>query len=141
MFKKRLVLVGGCFDILHWGHVSFLKKARKFGDFLVIALESDQTTKKLKGKARPIHKQSQRRRILESLRFVDKVISLPPMKTDSDYKKLVLKVKPQIIAVTQKDPFLDKKKKLACLVGAKVVEIPKIKASSTTKIVKLLELE
>jgi len=141
MFKKRLVLVGGCFDILHWGHVSFLKKARKFGDFLVIALESDQTTKKLKGKNRPIHKQSQRRRILESLRFVDKVISLPPMKTDSDYKKLVLKIKPQVIAVTQKDPFLDKKKKLACLVGAKVVEIPKIKASSTTKIIKLLELE
>jgi FAD synthetase len=141
MVVKKKVLVGGCFDILHYGHIHFLKKAKSKGDYLIVALESDENTKKLKGPTRPIHTQKQRREILMSLNFVDKVISLLPMKNDTDYKKLVAKVKPDIIAITQGDNIKTKKLEYASIVGAKLVEIKKIKVPSTTQIAKLIGLE
>jgi len=135
------VLVGGCFDVIHYGHIHFLKQAKSLGNHLIVALESDKNIKRLKGAARPIHSQNQRREMLESLSFVDEVIILSDSMTDSDYLKLVLDVKPHIIAVTEKDPVLKKKKSHAARVGAKVIEIPKIKVSSTTQIAKLLGIE
>jgi len=131
--KVKVVLVGGCFDILHYGHISFLKKAKKLGNYLVVALESDENTMKLKGPSRPIHNQNQRKKMLESLRFVNKVIALPPMKSDSDYEKLVRKVNPDIIAVTQGDT--------KNTFRVKTIIIPKIKTPSTTQIAKLLKIE
>ena len=131
--KKKIVLVGGCFDILHYGHIYFLKKAKKLGDILIIALESDENAKKLKGPKRPIHTQKQRQKMLESLRFVDKVIALPPMKSDTDYERLVHRVNPDIIAITYGDTKNTH--------GVKTVIIPKIKAPSTTQIAELLKIE
>lgn len=128
--ETKVVLVGGCFDILHYGHICFLKKARALGNHLVVALESDENTKKLKGPKRPIHTQKQRAEILKSLTFVDKVISLPPI---PNYQKLVLKVHPSIIAITQGDT--------KNTFGVKTVVIPKIKTLSTTQIAKLLSRE
>lgn len=136
--KTKVVLVGGCFDILHYGHIYFLKKAKKLGDFLVVALESDENTGKLKGPKRPVHTQKQRAEILQSLRLVDKVISLPPF---PNYQKLTKDIHPSIIAVTQGDPMLKKKKEQAKEIGAKVIIIPKIKTASTTQIAKLLSIE
>ncbi|HKB88536.1 MAG TPA: adenylyltransferase/cytidyltransferase family protein [Patescibacteria group bacterium] len=135
------VLVGGVFDILHHGHVNFLKEAKKNGDYLVVALESDETTKRLKGPGRPVHNQKQRREMLESLNFVDEVISLPEMNSDEDYKKLVEKIKPNIIAITEGDNMKSKKKRHADLVKAKLVEIKKISDLSSTKLAKLIGLE
>ena len=131
---KRIVLAGGCFDLIHFGHIHFLKLARKKGDYLVVALESDKNVKRLKGKGRPVHSQKQRKLMLESLRFVDEVIALPPMKTDADYRRLVLRVGPKILAVTARDPHLAKKKRHAEAVGAKVVEIRKLRVKSTSDI-------
>lgn len=132
--KNKIVLAGGCFDILHYGHVHFLEKARKLGTKLVVALESDQSIKKLKGKNRPIHNQNQRRKILESLKFVDEVIILKNEMSDADYLNLVKKVRPFIIAVTEDDPAIGKKKIQAGTVGAKVVKISKIEGLSTSRI-------
>jgi len=134
-------LVGGCFDILHFGHISFLKKAKSLGNYLVVALESDKNVKRLKGTDRPIHSQSQRHEILISLEFVDEVINLPDNMSDTDYLELVKNIRPAIIAVTQGDPILAKKQKQAKAVRAKVVEIANIKVPSTSKIAKLLKLE
>ena len=131
--KVKVVLVGGCFDILHYGHISFLEKAKSLGDCLIVALESDENVKKLKGPGRPIHNQNQRKKMLESLRFVNKVIALPPMKSDSDYEKLVRKVNPDIIAITQGDT--------KNTFRVKTIIIPKIKTPSTTQIAKLLKIE
>lgn len=141
MTIKKTVLVGGCFDILHYGHLKFLKEARKKGNFLVIALESDESTKKLKGPGRPIHSQKERKEILESISFVDKVIALPPLKNDSDYAKLVNKVKPAVIAITEGDSYKFKKMEHAKVSGAKLIEIKKIRDLSTTKLAKLIGLE
>lgn len=131
--KTKVVLVGGCFDVLHYGHVYFLKKAKELGNILIVALESDENTRKLKGPKRPIHTQKQRAEMLKSLRFVDKVITLPPMKSDLDYKKLVRRVNPDIIAVTYGDTKNTH--------GVKTIVLPKIKTPSTTQITKLLKLE
>lgn len=136
-YNQMKVLVGGCFDILHYGHVHFLREAKKLGDYLIVALESDENTKRLKGPARPIHNQKQRKEILESLKFIDEVLPLPEMKTDLDYEKMITKISPNIIAITKGS----KTKTHAHLVGAKVVEIPKIRVSSTTQIARLIDLE
>lgn len=136
-----VVLVGGCFDILHFGHISFLKQAKKLGDYLVIALESDENVRRMKGDARPIHTQAQRKEMLEALSFVDEIITLPTMHGDRDYYALVQKIKPVVIAVTQGDAAIVKKAEQATEVGAKLVEIPKIHTPSTSRLVKLLGLE
>lgn len=133
---RKKVLVGGCFDLIHFGHVHFLKRARALGDYLVVALESDKNVRRLKGKGRPIHSQTKRKIMLESLRFVDRVIVLGPMKTDADYRRLVVRVRPQIIAVTTSDPHLAKKKAHAKAVGARVAIIPKLPVKSTSDILK-----
>lgn len=138
---KRIVLAGGVFDILHFGHIHFLREAKKLGDILVVALESDANVKRLKGSSRPFHSQNQRREILESLTFVDEVIILKESMSDEDYRNLVETLKPSILAVTEGDPILEKKKAHARTVEAKVIEIPKIKVPSTTQIAKLLEIE
>jgi len=138
---KKTVLVGGAFDILHYGHIHFLKKAKALGTYLVVALESDKNIKKLKGKNRPIHNQNKRREMLESLHFVDQVIILANKMKDKDYDKLVKIVNPQIIAVTAGDPIIEKKRKQAEEIGATLIEIPRIKSPSTSDLAKLLKIE
>lgn len=138
---RKKVLVGGCFDLIHFGHVHFLKKAKAHGNYLVVALESDKNVQKLKGKGRPVHSQKQRKIMLESLRFVDRVIALSQMKTDADYRRLVVRVRPKIIAVTAGDPLLSKKKGHAASVGAKLVEIPKLRVRSTSQILSAWQKE
>ena len=137
----KKVLVGGCFDILHFGHITFLKQAKMLGDSLIVALESDGNVKRVKGDMRPIHTQEQRRAMLEALSFVDEVILLPPMNTDQEYVTFVQKIQPAVIAVTEGDPILEKKRQQANLVGANLVVIPKIRTPSTSQLAKLLGLE
>lgn len=138
---QRIVLVGGCFDILHQGHIKFLKKARAAGDILIIALESDEKVRQLKGEARPINSQHVRANILSNLPMVDYCIALPYLEKDLDYKVLVKTIGPDIIAVAKPDKLLSLKKKYADMVGGKVVEVM-IRATnySTTSIVQNLKL-
>lgn len=92
--SKIKILIGGCFDILHIGHIKFLKKARSFGDYLIVLLESDANIKKLKGNSRPFHSQKERKEILLSLKFVDKIIILPDIVDNTFYDNLIKKIKP-----------------------------------------------
>ncbi len=71
---KKIVFTNGCFDILHHGHLHFLKKAREFGDVLVVALNSDSSVKKLKGAGRPKIPQHGRSEMLAAFPFVDYVV-------------------------------------------------------------------
>ncbi len=136
---KKIVLVGGCFDLFHFGHLQFLKKAKKLGNYLIVALESDDFIRAKKGRE-PVHSQKQRAAILKGLRFVDKVICLPYLKTYEDYLALVKKIKPAVIAVTKNDPQLKNKQKQALLVGAKVkVVTPLLSGFSSSHILKKLD--
>jgi len=71
--NKKVVFTNGCFDLLHRGHIEYLKKAKHLGDILIIGLNSDSSVRKIKGKGRPILNQKDRASILASLQFVDYV--------------------------------------------------------------------
>ena len=141
VFKnKKTVLVGGCFDLIHFGHLKFLEAAKEQGDFLIVALESDEFIKKHKKKL-PVHRQSERAEILANLNMIDLIILLPLFKTNNDYSDLVKKVSPNIIAVTVGDQQLENKKKQAIEVGAEVKEvITNLKNFSTRNIAKVFNL-
>ncbi len=133
---KTLVLAGGCFDILHAGHIEFLKKAKNLGDHLIILLESDENIKRLKGKNRPINNVFDRATILANLKMIDYVIPLKPLKNDDDYTSIVKMIEPDIIAVTHGDPLIEVKENQAKQVNAKVVVLPKKENYSTSIIAK-----
>jgi rfaE bifunctional protein nucleotidyltransferase chain/domain len=65
------VMVNGTFDILHPGHVALLNTARSYGDYLIVAIDTDRRVKELKGEERPINNQNDRRIMLTSLKAVD----------------------------------------------------------------------
>lgn len=71
---QRLVVTNGCFDLMHAGHVSYLSSARALGDRLLVGLNSDKSTRALKGAGRPILPQEDRALILLALRSVDRVV-------------------------------------------------------------------
>jgi rfaE bifunctional protein nucleotidyltransferase chain/domain len=139
--KGRTVLVGGCFDILHIGHVRFLSEARGMGDCLIVLLESDKKSRKLKGRNRPVFIQSERAEMLSALRSVDLVVLLPMMEDDTDYLNLVKKIKPGIIAVTENDPNIEKKRRQAEEAGGELKIITFTKTFSSSKLVKILGIE
>ncbi len=138
---KRVILVGGCFDLIHYGHIAFLKRAKEHGDYIIVALESDENVRRMKGENRPIHNQQQRKEMLEALTCVDEVIALPPMNTHQEYFDLVARVHPQVIAITEGDPVENNKRDQATKIGAQLVVIPKIPTPSTSQLAKLLGLE
>jgi len=71
---KRMVFTNGCFDLIHVGHVRYLAAARRLGDYLVVAINSDESIKRLKGPGRPLLPQDQRARIMASFGPVDFVV-------------------------------------------------------------------
>ena len=62
---KKIVFTSGCFDILHYGHICHLKESRSLGDLLVVAINSDESIKRLKGNSKPIIPEWQRIRVLQ----------------------------------------------------------------------------
>jgi len=87
--SKKVVFTNGCFDILHVGHIRYLKEARSLGDILVVGINSDKSVKKLKGPLRPINSLSDRVSILSELKFVDYVISFEEQ-TPLELVKLIM---------------------------------------------------
>lgn len=138
---KSIVLVGGCFDIFHYGHFRFLKLAKEKGDILIVALESDETVKNIKGLKRPITPQNLRAEILTALPFVDYVLLLNPLKSDKEYYELVSTIKPSLIALTEGDRQLLNKTQQAKEVGAKIAIIKKFNTPSTSEILSIITSE
>lgn len=68
---KKIIFTNGCFDILHLGHVEYLNEARALGDALIVAINSDESVRKLKGPDRPINNEHDRKEMLLNLRAVD----------------------------------------------------------------------
>jgi rfaE bifunctional protein nucleotidyltransferase chain/domain len=70
---QKLVLTNGCFDLLHTGHVRYLQEAKQLGDFLVVAVNGDESVRALKGEGRPINRADDRAEVLAALESVDYV--------------------------------------------------------------------
>jgi len=122
---KRIVVAGGCFDMLHPGHHAFLKAAKNAGDILLVLLESDQSIKKMKGEGRPIQNQQKRAEMLSRLSYPDYILLLDGVLTDKDYDELILAIKPAIIASTEGDPGEYHKKRQAKASGAALIHVIK----------------
>ncbi len=74
---KKIVLTNGCFDFFHVGHIRYLAGAKALGDYLIVAVNSDDQVRKLKGANRPLMPERERAEIVSAIRFVDYVTIFP----------------------------------------------------------------
>jgi rfaE bifunctional protein nucleotidyltransferase chain/domain len=91
---RKLVLTNGCFDLLHAGHVRYLRAARTLGDALVVAINGDDSVKALKGEGRPVNSENDRSEIIAALECVDYVVLFP----ETRVTHLLEAVRPSIYA-------------------------------------------
>lgn len=90
----QVILANGCFDLIHAGHIRYLKESKKKGDILVVALNSDSSIRKLKGKGRPILRLKERVEIISSFSFVDYITTFE----EQNVEQVLLSLKPDIHA-------------------------------------------
>lgn len=91
---EKITLANGCFDVFHVGHVRYLRAAKQLGGRLVVAINSDESVRKLKGQGRPVMPAEERAEILAALADVDAVIIFD----ESDVRALVREIRPDIHA-------------------------------------------
>lgn len=136
--KKKIVMTNGCFDIIHSGHVDYLVKSKKLGDILIVAVNSDKSIKKLKGKSRPVNNLKNRIKVLNSMSFIDFIISFNYETPQKIYEKIL----PDILTKgTQYRKMEVAGGKIVIENGGKVSFIKMTVGQSTTKILnKILHL-
>jgi D-beta-D-heptose 7-phosphate kinase/D-beta-D-heptose 1-phosphate adenosyltransferase len=135
---KKVVFTNGCFDILHVGHVNYLQKAKKLGDVLIVALNTDSSIRKLKGKNRPIVSEKDRAKVIAALECVNYVTffnELTPF-------KIISNLRPDILI-----KGADYKNKeivgsdIVLSYGGKVKTVPLVKGKSTTILIEKIKDE
>lgn len=131
---RQLVLVTGFFDLLHAEHINFLQKAKEAGDTLIVAVESDERARVLKGEGRPIETQSVRAEHLEP--YANYIITLgPDFNNPIAFESLISAVRPAKLAVSSHTAHQDKKQALVSKYGGTLqVVYQHNDAVSTTKI-------
>lgn len=132
---EKVVFTNGCFDILHRGHIEYLKKAKTLGDILIVGLNSDSSVRKIKGEKRPIVKQKDRAEILSALSFVDYVCIFD----EPTPEKMIKKILPDVLVKGgdwAKPDIVGKDIVESC--GGKVVTVPLVKGKSTKNIIRTI---
>lgn len=130
--NKKVVFTNGCFDILHAGHVDYLNKSKSLGDILIVAMNSDSSTKRIKGEKRPIVPQHERSFILANLKAVDYVTIFDEDTPLETLKKLI----PDVLvkgADWSKENIVGKD--IVEAAGGKVETIDFVNIQSTTNII------
>ena len=133
---KKIAFTNGCFDILHAGHIRYLREAKKTADVLVLALNSDSSVRAIKGEKRPLMSEEERAEILAALEFIDFVTifqELTPL-------ELINYLKPDILIKggdwpEEKVIGREEIKKW----GGRVAIIPEVEGKSTTNIVEKIK--
>jgi D-beta-D-heptose 7-phosphate kinase/D-beta-D-heptose 1-phosphate adenosyltransferase len=129
---KKIVFTNGCFDILHKGHIKLFKKAKSLGDVLIVAINSDDSVKEIKGPKRPVTSAENRAFVLSAISYIDFVTIF----YESTPARAIVKLNPDIIVkgrdwkkeeIVGKD-FVESK-------GGKIYTIPLVKKSAKSKIV------
>jgi len=141
---KRIVMVSGCYDIVHLGHVRFLSDAKIMNEILIMSVASDNTIKKLKGKDRPVMREMYRASMLASLIPVDYVVLDEEEITFPErinFLKLLSIIKPDYFAVNNNDKSIDYKRSLVAQFGTelRIVDVTSTAITSTTKIIQTLK--
>jgi len=134
--NKKVVFTNGCFDLIHSGHVDYLVKAKELGDILIVALNSDQSVKRIKGDKRPILKQEERAFIVSNLKPVDYVTFFE----EDTPAEIINELLPDIL-VKGADWSIDKivGRDIVEANGGKVKTITFVNDQSTSKIIKLIK--
>ena len=130
---NSIVFTNGCFDVLHYGHVSYLAEASDLGDKMIIGLNSDSSVRRLKGETRPINGQHERAVLLSALQFVDAVVIF-----DEDTpENLINTIAPDFL-VKGGDYTIDTivGADFVMSYGGKVITIPLVENFSSTLIIK-----
>ena len=127
-----IVTTNGIFDILHIGHIRYLQEARKLGDILVVAVNSDASTKRLKGSSRPINNENDRAEVLAALECIDFVTIF----SEDNPIKILFVLKPNIhVKGGDYDISRIVEKDAVEKHGGKIILIPMVKGYSTTSII------
>jgi D-beta-D-heptose 7-phosphate kinase/D-beta-D-heptose 1-phosphate adenosyltransferase len=130
---KRVVFTNGCFDLLHPGHTRYLAEARKFGDALVVAINSDRSVGALKGLSRPILPEDERAEVLAALRCVDLVTVFD----DLTPRNVIARMLPQVLAKgADWGPMDIVGREEVEAAGGRVVSIPLVPGYSTSELIK-----
>ncbi len=127
--SPKIVFTNGCFDVLHFGHVDYLRKAKKCGDCLVVGLNTDRSVRNLKGAGRPVNRERDRAEILSELFCVDAVVLFG----DKTPYRLIKRVRPDVLvkgADYSKDKIVGAD--FVGSYGGKIKRIPFVKGRSTT---------
>ena len=134
--NRKVVFTNGCFDLIHAGHVTYLRQAKSYGDVLIIGLNSDSSLKKLKGPGRPILDQYDRARILGAFEFVDYIVLF-----DEDTPEDLIKaVKPDVL-VKGRDYGIEDivGADFVTSYGGEVKRCPLVKGKSTSELIKKIK--
>jgi len=133
---QKVVFTNGCFDILHAGHVRYLKKARSFGDCLVLGLNSDASVRRIKGPTRPINCQEDRAEVADALACVDYVVIFDEPTAEA----LITKVHPDVY-VKGGDYTLETlpEGQIVKSYGGEVELVTLVEGRSTTNIIKKIQ--
>jgi len=129
---RKTVFTNGCFDLIHVGHLRYLTEARKYGDCLIIGLNSDRSVRTIKGPGRPIIPEDQRAEVLAGLAVVDLVVLFD----QPDPHELITLLQPNVL-VKGGDWPLDRiiGKEVVEAAGGRVLTIPLTPGVSTSTII------
>jgi D-beta-D-heptose 7-phosphate kinase/D-beta-D-heptose 1-phosphate adenosyltransferase len=130
--RRTLVFTNGCFDILHVGHVRYLAAARRLGDALLVAINSDRSVRALKGQGRPLMNEEERAEMLAALAAVDFVTVFE----EESPRKLISEVLPDVL-VKGGDYALEEihGREEVEAAGGRVLALPFVEGASTTGII------
>jgi D-beta-D-heptose 7-phosphate kinase/D-beta-D-heptose 1-phosphate adenosyltransferase len=132
---KTVVFTNGCYDLIHIGHLRCFEEGKKFGDMLIVALNSDRSVRSIKGPPRPIIPEGERAEIVSSLECVDYVTIFD----QDDPLDIIASIKPDVL-VKGGDWNLDTivGRELVESYGGKVFALPLVKGVSTTQIIETI---
>jgi D-beta-D-heptose 7-phosphate kinase / D-beta-D-heptose 1-phosphate adenosyltransferase len=129
---KKIVFTNGCFDIMHTGHARYLQLAKSYGDILIVAVNSDESVRRIKGEKRPILPQAERAEMLASLAVVDYVTVFE----EEDPSRVIAELMPDVL-VKGGDWAVEEiiGRDIVETNGGRVYSIPYIEGASTTGII------
>ncbi len=133
---KEVVLTNGVFDLLHPGHVRYLQEARREGDALIVAVNSDRSVRAIKGPSRPVNSEAERAEVLAALACVDAVVVFD----EDDPQRVVSRLQPDVLvkgADWAKEAIIGRETVEAR--GGRVVRIPLADGHSTSAIIEKIK--
>lgn len=133
---RKIVFTNGCFDLLHLGHIRYLREAKRLGDILIIGLNSDNSVRSLKGRERPLVKEKDRTEILSALEVVDYIVIFDELTP----KNLIDSITPHILVKGgdwKREDVVGRDTVEAH--GGEVVIIPEVKGYSTSALIKKIQ--